>query len=303
MAILINKKTGVLVQGATGGEGSRATQSMLAYGVAVLAGVTPGKGGERVHGVPVYNTVSEALARHPGISATLLAVPAAHVRAAAVEAIGAGVKLVNVLTERMFVRDAAQVVQFARAHGTILVGPSSVGIISPGQGKIGSIGSGEAERVFSPGPTGIVSKSGGMTAEIASVLTRAGLGQSTALGIGGDQIIGFDFVDALSMFAKDRETKAVVLFGEIGGTYEELAADFMREKKFAKPVVAVIAGKFAMRFPQGTVMGHAGAIVAKGRGSYDSKVKALRGAGAKIARTLDEVPDLLRAALREKMRV
>ena len=185
----------------------------------------------------------------------------------------------------------------------ILIGPSSVGVISPkSKVKIGSIGSSLISNVFTPGSVGVVSKSGGMTAEIAVTLTNAGNGQSTVLGIGGDQIIGFDFVDALKLFGKDPETKAVVLFGEVGGTYEEQAAEFIRKEKFKKPVVAVVAGKFTARLPQGTVLGHAGAIVAKGKGGYDSKVRAFKKAGVPVAATLDEIPGLLRKMLRGRIK-
>ena len=227
-------------------------------------------------------------------------VPAVAVQDAATEAMFAGIKLINILAEHVPTRDAAEVVRWARIKGSTVVGPASVGIISPGKGKIGSIGSSTISKVFTKGPIGVVSKSGGMTAEIAVTLTQAKLGQSTVIGIGGDQIIGFDFVDALKLFAKDPETKAVVLFGEVGGTYEEQAADYILKNRFKKPVVAIIAGKFTKDLPQGTVLGHAGTIVARGRGGYDSKTRAFRRAGVPVARTLDEVPDLLRKKLKKK---
>jgi len=178
-----------------------------------------------------------------------------------------------------------------------VIGPSSVGIISPGLGKIGSIGSGEVKKVFTPGPIGIISKSGGMTAEISATLSRAKLGQSTVIGIGGDAIIGSDFVDLLMLFEKDADTRAVVLFGEVGGTYEELAAEFIKRGGFTKPVIALVAGKFTETLPQGTVLGHAGAIVARGHGSYASKVAAFRKAGIMVADILDEVPGLIKKVL------
>ncbi|MDO8584829.1 MAG: succinate--CoA ligase subunit alpha [bacterium] len=297
MAILIDKKTSVLVQGITGNEGSRACKEMLAYGTAVVAGVTPGKGGQSVEGIPVYNAVFEALQQHPEINTSLITVPAAFVKDAALEAIDAGIPLIDILTEHVTAQDAAYIVAAARRVGVRVVGPSSVGIISPGLGKIGSIGSGEIKNVFTPGHIGVISKSGGMTAEISSTLSREKLGQSTVIGIGGDAIIGSDFADLLELFEKDPETKAVVLFGEVGGTYEELAAEFIRKKKFTKPVVALVAGKFTETLPQGTVLGHAGAIVSKGRGSYASKVKALRAAGVMVADILDEVPGLIKKVL------
>lgn len=294
MAILVDKNTKVLIQGITGKEGARACEEMLSYGTKVLAGVTPGKGGQKISGVPVYDTVCEALAKHPIVNTSLIVVPAPAVKDAAMEAMFAGIPFVDILAEHVPTLDCAEIVRWARSKGTILVGPSSVGVIAPRKAKIGSIGSSLIRNVFTPGPIGVVSKSGGMTAEIAVTLTNAGIGQSTVVGIGGDQIIGFDFVDALKLFEKDPETKAVVLFGEVGGTYEEQAAEFIRKRKFKKPVVAVVAGKFTAHLPQGTVLGHAGAIVAKGKGGYDSKVRAFKKAGVPVAATLDEIPGLLR---------
>lgn len=297
---MVDKKTRVLIQGITGKEGSRACEEMLSYGTKVVAGVTPGKKGQKVSDVPVYDTVKEALVKHPEINTSLISVPAAVVQDAATEAMFAGIKLINILAEHVPTRDSAEIVRWARIKGSMVVGPASVGIISPGKAKIGSIGSSLISQVFTKGPIGVVSKSGGMTAEIAVTLTQAKLGQSTVIGIGGDQVIGFDFVDALKLFGKDPETKAVVLFGEVGGTYEEQAADFILREKFKKPVVAIIAGKFTKDLPQGTVLGHAGTIVARGRGGYDSKARAFAKAGVAVARTLDEIPDLLRRKLKGK---
>lgn len=297
MAILIDKNTRVLVQGITGNEGSRACKEMLVYGTQVVAGVTPGKGGQTVEGVPVYNTVFEALDSHPEINTSLITVPAAFAKDAALEAIDAHIPLIDILTEHVPTADAAYIVAAARRQGVRVVGPSSVGIISPGVAKIGSIGSGEVKKVFTSGPIGVVSKSGGMTAEVSATLSRAKLGQSTVIGIGGDAIIGSDFVDLLELFEKDSETKAVVLFGEVGGTYEELAAAFIKRGGFKKPVVALVAGSFTETLPQGTVLGHAGAIVSRGRGSYASKVKALKAAGVMVVDILDEVPGMLRKSM------
>lgn len=298
MAILVDKKTRVLVQGITGNEGSRACAEMLLYGTKVVAGVTPGKKGQKVSGVPVYDTVKEALRKHPEINTSLISVPAAAVQDAATEAMFAGIKLINILAEHVPTRDSAEIVKWARIKDSTVVGPASVGIISPGKAKIGSIGSSTISKVFTKGPIGVVSKSGGMTAEIAVTLSKAKLGQSAVIGIGGDQISGFDFVDALKLFANDPETRAVVLFGEVGGTYEEQAADYILKTKFKKPVVAIIAGKFTKNLPQGTVLGHAGTIVARGRGGYDSKARAFAKAGVLIARTLDEIPGLLKARIK-----
>ncbi|HEY4493693.1 MAG TPA: CoA-binding protein [Candidatus Paceibacterota bacterium] len=293
MAILVNKDTRVLVQGITGSEGARACREMLSYGTVVLAGVTPGKGGQSVENVPVYNSVREALLKHPTINASLVVVPARFCLSAGVEAISADIALVNILTEHVPTQDSARLLALARAHNVRLVGPSSVGIISPSLGKLGAIGSSTTSKVFTPGPVGIISKSGGMTAELALSLSRAGLGQSTAIGMGGDQIVGMDFADLLKLFAQDKDTKAVVMFGEVGGTYEEQAADLVEAGGFAKPLVALIAGKFTASLPEGAVLGHAGAIVSRGRGSYDSKMMALRKAGVKITSTIEEVPVIL----------
>lgn len=293
MSILIDKNTKVLIQGITGGEGSRACKEALRYGTQILAGVTPGKGGQEVEGVPVYNTVAEAHASHPSINTSLVVVPARFATAAALEAIEAGIPIITILTEHIPTRDAARIVAAAKSRGVRVVGPSSIGIISPGQGKIGSIGMAAGE-VFTPGNIGIISKSGGMTSEIALALSRKGLGQSTAIGMGADVILGSDFVDLLKLFADDPETHAVVLFGEVGGMYEELAAQYIRTSKFEKPVVALVAGAFADSLPQETTLGHAGAIVTRGFGSYASKIQALTSAGVHIATTVEDIPQILR---------
>lgn len=292
MAILVSKKTKVLIQGITGTEGSRAAYEMIAYGTHVVAGVTPGKGG-RTQGksaVPIYNTVREALHKHPDINASLVAVPAAFAADAAREAIACRIPLINILTEKIPVHDVAVVIQEAREHGVLVVGPSSVGIISPHTSKLGAIGSSDiARRVFSRGHIGVISKSGGMTSEISRVLTDAGFGQSTAVGIGGDVLIGATFLDIARLFEKDKQTKAIVIFGEIGGTYEEELAEAMMNNDITKPVVALIAGGFGSTLPQGTVLGHAGAIVSKGKGSADSKIKKLKKAGAYVVKQPEDI--------------
>lgn len=297
MGILVDRSTRVLVQGMTGAEGARATAEMLRYGTRVLAGVRPGKAGERVHEIPVYNTVSDAIAQHPDVNASLIVVPPSAALTAAAEAIAAGIPLIVILTEHVPTNTTARIIANGRAAGVRIVGPSSVGVLSPRQGKIGAIGSSNIADVFRLGRIGVISKSGGMTAEIAVTLGRGGFGISTAVGIGGDVLIGSDFVDILRCFADDTETDAVVCFGEVGGCYEELAAEYIASGAFSKPVVAIIAGKFTDTLPIGTTLGHAGAIVAKGRGSYASKVQAFRDAGVSIADRLEEIPVLLRKAL------
>ncbi len=298
MSILVDKKTRLLIQGISGKEGLRACREALAYGTKVVAGVTPGKGGTKADAVPVYDTISLALKKHTDINATFIATPAPFVKDAALEAIYAGIPLIVILTEHVPTQDSAWIQAYAKAANVRVIGPSAIGIISPGKAKIGSIGTGDMIRGFTAGPIGVLSKSGGMASEICFALTRAGLGQSTAIGLGGDVIAGSSFADMLSFFAKDLQTKAVVLFAEVGGSYEEDAAAFIKKTKFNKPVVAIVAGGFGSLLPEDTVLGHAGAIVSRGRGSYESKIKALRSAGVVIANTVEEIPILLKKKLK-----
>lgn len=294
MAILVNEKTKVLVQGITGKEGSKVTLQMQNYGTKVLAGVTPKKGGQEVHAVPVYNSINEALDNHPGINTSFIAVPNFAAFGAMEEAIQAKIPLINVLTEHIPIADTAKAIALARKAGVRIVGPSSIGIISPTVGKVGSIGGDDPRGVFNKGNIGVISKSGGMASEVSWILTKNGMGQSTVVGIGGDVLVGSTFADLMVDFEKDEQTKAVVLFGEIGGTYEEEAADMIKHGKFSKKVVAFISGLFAQNLPQGTKLGHAGAIIYGKKGSYKSKIESLKSAGVKIAKTPDEIPDLLK---------
>lgn len=305
MSILVNEKTKVLVQGITGKEGAKVTKQMQNYGTKVLAGITPGKGGQEVHGVPVYNSIAEALENHPGINTSLISVPNFACLEAMKEAIEAKIPLINVFTEHMPIQDTAKAIALARNTSgeskpilevvrTRIVGPSSMGIISPGIGKVGQIGGEDPRGVFRKGNIGVISKSGGMASEVSWILTQAGLGQSTVIGMGGDILEGSSFADLLEEFEKDPQTEAVVIFGEIGGTYEEDAAELIKSGKFTKPVVAFISGLFAETLPSGTKLGHAGAIVYGDRGSYKSKINSLKQAGAIIAKTPDEIPELLK---------
>jgi len=300
MAILINKDTKVLIQGITGKEGGKAAREMTKYGTLVYAGVSPGKGGEKTpEGIPVFNSVKEALQKFPEINASLIVVPPAFAASAVIESIENSIPLVDILTEKIPVFDVAKFIALARKRGVKIVGPSSVGILVPGVIKIGSIGSSLiATKIFEPGSIGVVSKSGGMTAEISRILTEAGLGQSTVVGIGGDQLIGSDFSDILLEFEKDEETKAVVIFGEVGGTYEEQLAEKIKNGQIKKPVVCLIAGRFAETLPEDSVLGHAGAIINKGRGSAESKIKALKNAGALIAENPEEIPELINSKVK-----
>ena len=293
MSILINKDTRLLIQGITGNEGSRTARESLSYGTSVIAGVSPGKGGESVEGVPVYSTVFEARRAHPEINTSLVVVPARFATDAVLEAIAERIPLIIIITEHIPTRDTARIIAEARNAGVRLIGPSSVGIISPGKAKVGSIGSGEMVRVYSEGSVGILSKSGGMTSEIALALSNAHIGQSTAIGIGADILIGSDFKDLMELFEKDTQTQAVVIFGEVGGTYEEQLAKSINNGDITKPVIALIAGEFADSLPGGTVLGHAGTIVSKGLGSYASKVQALQEAGVHVVSSVEEIPTVI----------
>lgn len=278
MTIIVDENTRILVQGITGREGSFHTKAMLEYGSKILAGVTPGKGGLRVHGVPVYNTVEEALNEHPEINTSIVFVPARFAPDAIYEAIDAGIKTIVVITERIPVHDEMKFVNYAKMNGTIIIGPNCPGIISPGKTKVGIM----PGHIFKEGVVGIVSRSGTLTYEIAQAITNVGLGQSTAIGIGGDPITGLSFVEVLEMFRRDDETKAVMIIGEIGGDAEERAARYIAETNYEKPVVAFIAGKTA---PPGKRMGHAGAIISMGAGSAESKIRALKSSGVYVAST------------------
>lgn len=294
MAILVTEKTKVLIQGITGKEGSKVALQMRNYGTKVLAGVTPGKGGQEVHGIPIYNTIAEALENHSGINASFIAVPNFAAFSAMEEAIKNNIPLINVLTEHIPIQDTAKAIALARDAGVKVVGPSSIGIISPGIGKVGSIGGDDPRGVYSKGDVGVISKSGGMASEVSWILTKNGIGQSTVIGIGGDILAGSTFADLLKEFERDEQTKAVIIFGEIGGTYEEEAAAFIKSGGFTKKVVAFISGLFAENLPQGTKLGHAGAIVYGDKGSYKSKINTLKDAGVTIAKTPDEIPSLLK---------
>jgi succinyl-CoA synthetase alpha subunit len=289
MSILINANTKVLVQGITGSEGSFHTRRMREYGTQIVAGVTPGKGGSDFEGIPVYNTVAEAVKAHK-IDASAIFVPAPAAADAILEAADAQIPLIVCITEHIPVHQMLKVVQIVSQKGSRLIGPNCPGVISPGKSKVGIL----PNHIFRAGPVGIVSRSGTLTYEIADQLSRAGIGQSTVVGIGGDPIIGSSFLDILELFQKDRQTKAVVLIGEIGGTDEERAAAFISQG-MTKPVVAYIAGFSA---PPGKRMGHAGAIISGSEGTAEAKAQALADHGIPVARTPQEVVTLVQARLR-----
>jgi len=275
MSILVDEKTRVVVQGITGNEGMFHTRQMVQYGTKVVAGVTPGKGGQEIEGIPVFNTVSEA-AKKTEANASAIFVPPAFAADAVLEAADAGLSVIVCLTEGIPTLDMVVVRQYLKERESNLIGPNTPGIISPGKCKIGVM----AGYIHMPGKVGIISRSGTLTYEVVDQLTKKGIGQSTCVGIGGDQIIGLNYVDLLEMFEKDQGTDAVIMIGEIGGTAEEEAAEFI-ENKMRKPVVAFIAGLTA---PPGRRMGHAGAIVERGRGTAEEKMEALEKARVRVVR-------------------
>ena len=275
MSILVDGNTRVVVQGITGNEGLFHTRQMVEYGTKVVAGMTPGKGGQKIDGIPVFNTVSEAV-KNTDANASAIFVPPAFAADAILEACDAGISIIVCLTEGIPTIDMITVKKYLKERGASLVGPNTPGVISPGKCKIGVM----AGYIHKPGTVGIMSRSGTLTYEVVGQLTKRGIGQSTAVGIGGDQIIGLNFVDLLEMFEKDPGTEAVIMIGEIGGTAEEEAAQFI-EKNVRKPVLAFIAGLTA---PPGRRMGHAGAIIAGGKGTAKEKMEALEKAGVKVVR-------------------
>jgi len=291
MSILVDEKTRVVVQGITGNEGMFHTRQMVEYGTKVVAGMTPGKGGQTMDGIPVYNTVWEAV-QHTGANASAIFVPPAFAADAILEAADAGIPLIVCLTEGIPTIDMVMVKQYLKEKGCKLVGPNTPGVISPGKCKIGVM----AGYIHKTGPIGIMSRSGTLTYEVVDQLTKKGIGQSTCIGIGGDQIIGLNFVDLLGMFERDSGTEAIVMIGEIGGTAEEEAAHFI-EKNVKKPVAAFIAGLTA---PPGRRMGHAGAIIAGGKGTAKEKMEALGRAGVRVVRNPALLGEEMEAILKKK---
>ena len=288
MSILIDQSTKVIVQGITGRDGAFHTQGMIEYGTKVVAGVTPGKGGETMHGVPVFDSVAAARAATGG-DTSVIYVPAGYSVDAVYEAVDAGVKLVVCITEGVPVNDMVELYAHVERSGSRLIGPNCPGLISPGKSKVGIL----RGSIHQPGPVGVVSRSGTLTYQVVDHLTRAGIGQSTCIGIGGDPIIGTNFLDCLRLFEADAETKAVVLIGEIGGTDEQDAARFIKSS-MTKPVVGFIAGQTA---PPGKRMGHAGAIISGGGGTAQEKIAALGEAGVPVAKIPSEIPALVSRAL------
>jgi succinyl-CoA synthetase alpha subunit len=283
MSVLLDRRTTVLVQGITGHQGRFHANQMRAFGTQVVGGVTPGKGGTELDGFRVFDGVEEAVAA-TGATASTIFVPAPYARDAAVEAIEAGIRLLAIITERIPVHDCLELMPYARAKGATIIGPNCPGIATVGEAKMGIM----PNHLFKPGRVGLISRSGTLTYEIVNELTMAGVGQSTCIGIGGDPILGTNMVEALDLFERDPATDAVVLVGEIGGTAEEEAA--AKAKTMRKKVVAYVAGRTA---PPGKKMGHAGAIVLRGRGTAESKIRAFEAAGVQVAAYPRDVPSLL----------
>lgn len=285
MAVIVDNDTKLVVQGITGYQGTYHSKAMRDFGTNVVAGTSPGKGGEKVNDIPVYESVAEAI-QNEGANTSCIFVPAPFCKDAALEAIDAGIGTIVIITEHLPVLDAIHLVAVARSRGVTVIGPNCPGIASPGKAKVGIL----PNNIFKQGNIGVVSKSGTLTYEIVNAITEHKLGQSTCVGIGGDRVSGMSFIDVLERFQNDRQTKQIVLVGEIGGTAEEEAAEFIK-KNVDKPVVAYIAGRTA---PPGKRMGHAGAIIARGRGTAESKIKALEAAGVRVAKIPTDVPVLLR---------
>ncbi len=297
MAILIDRSSRIIIQGITGREASMVAKHMLDYGTRILAGITPGKGGQEIHGVPVLDTVKEAVRRY-GADTSVVYVPPAFACDAVLEAVANGIKLVVVITENIPQKDAVRFLYAARQAGVRVIGPNSVGVINPADRvKLGAIGGDNVERCFVPGRVGVISRSGGMTAETSWMVKRAGYGVSTSISIGGDALIGSTIKDLLELFQQDAGTDAVVTFSEPGTSQEEEAAEFVARGGFTKPLLCYVAGRFTEDMPEGTVFGHAGAIISSGRGKPSDKMKRLREAGAVVVEDYDHLIDELRRVL------
>ncbi|MBS7647059.1 MAG: succinate--CoA ligase subunit alpha [Candidatus Bathyarchaeia archaeon] len=294
MGIIVGRETRAIVQGITGTQGRFHTKLMLEYGTKIVAGVTPGKGGATVHGIPVYDTVEEALERHEA-NASIIFVPAPLASDAALEALENEVKTVVIITEHIPIKDTINIMAYARRAGATVIGPNTPGIITPGQCKLGIM----PAHIFKPGKIGIISRSGTLTYEIAAELTKRESGQSTCIGLGGDPIVGLNFIDVLKLFEKDTQTEAVILIGEIGGNLEEATAEYIVKEKYPKPVVAFVTGRMA---PPGKRMGHAGAIVMGKTGTAESKIEAFKKAGVEVAEKPSDVVSLLKNYLSVKQR-
>lgn len=297
MAILANEDTRIIVQGITGREAVTFTKDMIDYGSKIVAGVTPGKGGQTVHGVPVFDTVYQAVREHSA-EASVISVPPAMVKGAALEALSHGIKLLVIVAERVPRRDTLEVLEVARADGAVVIGPNTLGMINPHTVKIGMAG-GPVENVkeaYMPGPVSIASRSGGMTTEIANLLTTHGIGQSTCISIGGDPVVGSNFLDLVPLFDKDPDTKAIVIFCEPGGVIEERLSDLVLSEQIRTPIVAFVAGRFVDTMP-GVRFGHAATIVEGTRGTAAGKIERFQKAGIHVAEGLNDIVAILKTLL------
>jgi succinyl-CoA synthetase alpha subunit len=296
MSILIDDKKSVLVQGITGREGRTRASLMKDYGNNIVAGVTPGKGGQEIIGVPVYDTVLEACEACGKFDISVLFIPAPLVRSAALEAIEAGVKLLVIVPDRVPIYDVLEIAHRAKKHKARFVGPNTLGVLSPGKGVLGMIGgrAASARSWFFPGPVGITSRSGGITSSMAYYLAQEGIGATTLVHVGGDVVVGLPHPEVVKLFQKDPETKAIVMFGEIGGSQEERVADLVESGEVTKPIIAFIGGKAAK---SGTRFSHAGAIVEGNRGTYEGKVKRLQEVGATVVDAFGYLPRATKSVL------
>jgi len=297
MSILVDESTTFIIQGITGREAVNMTRECLDYGSQVVGGVTPGRGGRDVYGVPVYDTVRQAVEKH-GATGSVLTVPPAFTRDAVFEAIDAGIKLLVIVTERIPRAEVSEMVEFARMHDARIIGPNCLGIISPGKCKMGGIGgpASDTRKAYTPGPVGIMSRSGGMTTEIANALTAAGLGESTAVSIGGDAIIGSSYAELMPLFEADEETKAIVIYSEPGGPMEAQLSAYVRENNSRLPIVAFMAGRFMDKMP-GMRFGHAGTIVEGKQDTAAEKLLRLEEAGIAVAEEIEQIPALVKERL------
>lgn len=290
MSILINKNTRLIVQGITGRDGSFHATKMKAYGTNVVGGTSPGKAGQNVEGIPVFNTVKDAV-EATNANTSVIFVPAAFAKDAMLEAADAGIKLIICITEGVPTLDVVEAYRYIRDKGANLIGPNCPGLISPDESMVGIM----PTNIFKKGHTGVISRSGTLTYQVVANLTENGMGQTTAVGVGGDPIVGLYFQDLLEMFENDPETHSVAIIGEIGGDAEERAAEYIRDH-MTKPVVAFISGREA---PKGKQMGHAGAIISSGSGTAAEKIAAFEAAGVPVARETSEIPELLAARLKK----
>ena len=301
MSILLSRDTTFIVQGITGREAVNLTKECLDYGSRIVGGVTPGRKGREVHGVPVFDTVAQAVAHHGGpIDGSVVTVPPAFTKDAVFEAIENGIKLVVVVTERVPRRDVAQMVELAELRGARIIGPNCLGLIVPEVCKMGGIGgpAKDAAKAYAPGPVGVMSRSGGMTTEISSSLTQAGLGVSTAVSIGGDAIIGSTYAELMPYFEADRETKAIVIYTEPGGRMEAQLAEWVKDNDSRLPIVAFMAGKFMDdEEMKGMSFGHAGTIVEGAEDTATQKIARLEAAGIRVVERIDEIPDAVKEQL------